>query len=55
MIGSNISDRITKVSKALPQNNSETITNEHDQEIPKERYASPGERQDIIEELRLMQ
>ena len=35
------------------QNNSETVTNEHDKEIPKERYISPEERQEIINELRL--
>ena len=34
LISSEIADRITKVSKTLPQNNSETITNEHDKEIP---------------------
>ena len=28
------------------------IQNEHDKEIPKERYASPEERQNIIDELR---
>ena len=27
-----------KVSKALPQNNSETITSEHEEEILRERY-----------------
>ena len=27
--GNKIADRITKVSKTLPKNNSETITNEH--------------------------
>ena len=38
LIGNKIANRITKVSKSLPQNNSETITNGHDKEIPKERY-----------------
>ena len=33
MIGNEIVDRIAKVSKNLPQNNSETTTNEHDKEI----------------------
>ena len=28
--------------------------NEHDKEIPKERYISPEERQKIIEDLRLI-
>ena len=32
--------KITKFSK-----NSETVTNENDKEIPKERYISPEERQ----------
>ena len=33
--------RITKVSKNSQQNNSEAVTNEHDKEIPKEKYISP--------------
>ena len=33
LIGNKIANRITKVSK-----NSETVINEHDKEIPKERY-----------------
>ena len=45
--------KITKVSKTLPQNNSETFTNEHD-EIPKGRYISPEERQKIIDDLKLI-
>ena len=44
---------ITKVSKNSQQNNSETVTNEHDKEIPKEKYISPEERQEIIDELLL--
>ena len=51
MIGNKIADKITKISKDLQQNNSETITNEHDQEIPKERYMSPEKRQKIIDDL----
>ena len=39
LIGNEIADEI---SKNLQQNNSETITNEHDKEIPKKRYISPG-------------
>ena len=35
------------------QNTSETVTNEHDKEIPKESYVSPEERREIIDELRL--
>ena len=41
------------VSKNSQQNNPETATNEHDKEIPKERYISPEERQEISDELRL--
>ena len=31
--------------------NSERVTNEHNKEIPKERYISPEERQNIIDDL----
>ena len=41
MIDNKIADKISKVSRSLPQNNSETVTNEHDKEIPKERHISP--------------
>ena len=59
MIGNKIADKNTKVSRILPQNNSETITNEtqnikHDKEMPKERYISPEERQKIIDDLTLI-
>ena len=30
------------------------MTNKHDKEIPKKRYVSPKERQEIIENLRLI-
>ena len=53
LIGNKIADRITKVSKYSQQNNSETVTNEDDKEIHKERYIFPEERQEIIDELRL--
>ena len=52
-IVNNVAERITKVSKNSQQNNSEILTNEHDKEILKERYVSPEERQEIIDELRL--
>ena len=55
MIGNKIANKITKVSKSLQQNNSETGTNENEKEIPKEKYISPGERQEIIHKLRLKQ
>ena len=35
LTGNKIANRIKKFSWSSPQNNSETITNEHDQEIPK--------------------
>ena len=38
--------KIIKVPKNL-----ETVTNENDKEIPKERYISPEERQKIIDNL----
>ena len=43
--------KITKVSKNSLKNNSETVTNENDKEIPKKRYISPEERQKIIDNL----
>ena len=49
-----LADRITKVSKTLPQNNSDKITNEHEKYILKERYVSLEERDEIIDELRLI-
>ena len=53
LIGNKIANKITRVSKNSQQNNSETFTNEHDRKIPKERYVSPEERQEIIDEMRL--
>ena len=43
--------KVTRISKSSQQNNSETVTNENDKEIPKERYISPEERQKIIDNL----
>ena len=37
------------------QNNSQKITNEYDKETPKERYISPEEKQNVIDDLRLTQ
>ena len=37
----------------LGQNNSETVTNKHDKEIPKERYKYP-EEQEVIKNLKLI-
>ena len=53
MIINKITNKITKVSKNSQQNNSDTVTDEHDKEISKERYISPEKRQEIIDDLRL--
>ena len=42
------------ISKNSRQNNSETVKNEHDKEVPNERYISPEKRQKIIDDLRLI-
>ena len=44
-----------KTEKNSEENNSETVINEYDKEIPTERYISPEQRQEIIDELRLKQ
>ena len=50
--------KITKPSKNSQQNNSETVTIENDneipKEIPKEKCISPEERQKIVDNLRLI-
>ena len=56
MTGNKIVDKIAKVSRTLPQNISETVTNdaeniEFDREIRKERYVSPEK---ILDDLRLI-
>ena len=51
--GKKIANKITKVSTNSQQNNSETVTNEHDKEIPKERHISPEKGQETIHDLRL--
>ena len=40
LIGNKNTNRITKVSKSSPQSNSESIKNEHDKEVSKERNIS---------------
>ena len=35
MIGNKVTNRVTKVSKNLQQDNSETVTSKHDKVIPK--------------------
>ena len=52
-IGNKIANKITGVSRNSQQNNSETVTNEHDKEIRKGRYISLEERQKTIDNLRL--
>ena len=54
MNGKKINDKITKISKTLEQNHSETIINDHDKEIPKEIYIPPEQRKKIINDLRLI-
>ena len=53
LISNKIANRITKGSMNSQQNSSETVINEHDKEIPKEKYISPEERQEIIDKMRL--
>ena len=50
LIGNKIGDKVTRVSKASRQNNSET----NDKEILRARYISPEKRQQIINDLRLI-
>ena len=54
LIRNKIVDKITKISNTLQQNNSETFRNEHNKKKPKERYMSAEERQNIIDDLRLI-
>ena len=51
LIGNKIADKITSASKK--SHNEEIQSNEVNNEIPKERYISPKERQIIIDELKL--
>ena len=53
LTGNKIGDRITKVSQNSQQNNSEPVSNENDKELPKERYISLEEKQNVIDDLRL--
>ena len=50
LISNKNANKITKVSKISQQNNSESVTNEHDKEISKGRYISPEEGQKIIDD-----
>ena len=51
LIGNKIADRISKISKNSPKNNSET---NEEEEIVRERYISPEQRQKIIDDLILI-
>ena len=52
LAGNKIDDKITSALKK--SQNKEIQSNEINNEIPKERYISPKERQQIIDELRLI-
>ena len=52
LIGNKIADKITSASKK--SHHEKIQPNEVNNEIPKERYISPKERQQIIIELRLI-
>ena len=54
--GDLISEKNTKVTKKLQQNSLETVKIQHDNdnEIPRDRYIFPEERQKLIVYLRLI-
>ena len=56
LVGNKIADKITRVPKksSTELHSKELPLNEANNEIPKERYISPQERQQIIDELRLI-
>ena len=54
LIGNKIANKIAKVSRSSLQNKLETITIEHDKEIPKERYIFPEGIHKIIDDLTLI-
>ena len=54
LIGNTIANKTRKVSRSSQQNNSKTIRNEHNKEIPKERYMSAEQRQKIIDDSSLI-
>ena len=53
LIGNKIADKITSVSKKTQNNESEADSTSQ-KDIPKKRYISPEERQQIIDELWLV-
>ena len=54
MIRNKIAHKITEVAKNSQENKTETVTNENDEEIPKERYIPPEKRLKIIDDMRLI-
>ena len=57
LIGNKTANKNAKVSKKkkkIQQNNLEKVRNELDKEMPKERYISPEEIENIIDDLRLI-
>ena len=56
LVGNKIADKITSVSKKSLKkpHDKELLSSEVNKEMPKERYISPKERQQIIDELRLI-
>ena len=55
LIGNKIADKITSISKKKSDNNNNNnINNDIELTTPKKRYISPEERQQIIDELRLV-
>ena len=59
LIGNKVADKITKVLRISPQNKLETVTNAEenvglDREIPRARFMSPENRQNFIDDLRLI-
>ena len=53
LIGNKIADKTTSVSKKTQKNKSE-LDSSNPKDVPKKRYISPEERQEIIDELRLV-
>ena len=54
LIDNKIANKTARVSKSLQQNHSETVTNENDKEIWKERYISLEQRKKTTDDLRLL-
>ena len=54
LTGNKIDDKISSVSKKSSAENSKKSHSEDELEVPKKRYISPEERQQIIDELRLV-